>query len=543
MNLPEERFLMIKRVVQPSLPFSPDQMDGVDQTTEYSLFVVLEGFGSMTQSAPDHRLLPLSPGSVWLRVPIGNEKWVIDSQQNLRIIQVDFQLLLPEDEGTETEALYKALRGKESVLKSPTINMQAIEFTNNLLKQWNRPAECDLSTLNHLLREYLELLLKKARQAREGSPNAITRTIQYMEHAYTANIRQQDLSRIANMTASHFSYAFRKQTGLRPMDYLSDIRIRHAKQHLHCNGLNVKETAQQVGFTDEYYFSRRFKQRVGISPAAYVHIKRSSMKIIALSYTGQLLALGVKPLGAPRQHLANRTVDSLKAGIADIGDFYRIDLNAIAAFSPDLIVTAQELPHLEDYRLRLKRMAPLAIIPWDNQDVFGHLRQIAGILDKDQEAEAWINRHGEHSALAKAELQPYIDFSETVSLLRIVDGHIGLWAGKEFGHVLYQTLGLKPPPAVSLLMDGNKYFTPLSLTLDKIKSYAGDHLFVSVGDDPGSQAFYGNITSQSEWQELRAVQNNAVYQVSDTIWKFYEPRAISAQLQDAVQQFRSRRSS
>ncbi|MFE4709895.1 AraC family transcriptional regulator [Paenibacillus sp. NPDC056722] len=543
MNLPEERFLMIKRVVQPSLPYSPDQMDGVDQTTEYSLFAVLEGFGSMTQSAPDHRLLPLSPGSVWLRVPVGNEKWVIDSQQNLRIIQVDFQFPLPEDEGTETEALYKALRGKESVLKSPTINMQAIEFTNDLLKQWNRLAEVDLSTLNHLLKEFLELLLKKERQAREGSPNAITRTIQYMEHAYTANIRQQDLSRIANMTASHFSYAFRKQTGLRPMDYLSDIRIRHAKQHLHCNGLNVKETAQQVGFTDEYYFSRRFKQRVGISPAAYVHIKRSSMNIIALSYTGQLLALGVKPLGAPRQHLANRAVDSLKAGIADIGDFYRIDLDAVAAFSPDLIVTAQELPHLEDYRLRLKRMAPLAIIPWDNQDVFGHLRQIAGILDKDQEAEAWINRHGEHSALAKAELQPYIDFSETVSLLRIVDGHIGLWAGKEFGHVLYQTLGLKPPPAVSLLMDGNKYFTPLSLTLDKIKSYAGDHLFVSVGDDPSSQAFYGNITSQSEWQELRAVQNNTVYQVSDTIWKFYEPRAISAQLQDAVQRFRSRRSS
>ncbi|GGG68055.1 hypothetical protein GCM10010918_23580 [Paenibacillus radicis (ex Gao et al. 2016)] len=374
-------------------------------------------------------------------------------------------------------------------------------------------------------------------------PTAINRVIDYMEQTYSANIQHRELSTIAGMTSSHFSFAFRKRTGHRPMDYLTDLRIGRAKQFLHTDGLNVKETAQRVGFADEYYFSRRFKQRVGVSPAAYVQIRKSAMKTISLTYTGQLLAVGLKPLGALRQHLANQTVDPLKTGIVDVGDFYHMNLASIASLAPDLIVTAQDVPQFEQYHKQLKRIAPVAVIPWDQYDVFGHLKHIAGIVDKEKEAEKWISTHFEQAEQAREAVMPYMGKEESVSLFRISGETIGLWGGREFGHVLYQTLGLKPPAAVAKLMDEQKSFNPLNLRPEEMKSFAGDLMFISVPEDPASLAYLERLMTEPAWQELQAVRNGNVCRISDTLWKFYEPRAITEQLKEAVNLIQSRQSS
>lgn len=369
---------------------------------------------------------------------------------------------------------------------------------------------------------------------RAGIPSAIAEAIRYMERHYASNIDHLELAGLARMSSPHFSFMFRKYTGLRPTDYLADIRMRHAKKLLFPQGLSVRRTAREVGYEDEYYFSRRFKQRIGIAPQDYAHIRKRAGRTIALSYAGQMLAVGHTPLAAPQQHLVNRTIDRMKSGIADIGDFFGVDLNAIHRLTPDLIITAQELPGLEGMERRLRRIAPVAVYPWNRSDVFGHMRRIAALLDREYEAEAWIDGHLQDIARAREAIRPFVGAGETVSILRVYDGYIGLWSGREFGHVLYQSLGLKAPPPVAAMMDKSKYFRSVSLQPEELARYDSDRLFVSLGQDAASLDFYERLTRHPGWRRLTAVRRGHVYPVSDVVWKFYEPRAIALQLRDAV---------
>ncbi|THF76587.1 helix-turn-helix domain-containing protein [Cohnella fermenti] len=367
-----------------------------------------------------------------------------------------------------------------------------------------------------------------------GFHSAITEAIHYMERHYASTIEHRELTNAARLSASHFSHMFRMQTGLRPTDYLADIRIRHAKKLLFPGGLSVKQTAREVGFEDEFYFSRRFKQRLGIAPQDYASIHHTAGRTVALSYSGQLLALGITPLGAPQQHLANRTIDRMKGKIVDIGDFFGVDLNAIRRLSPNLIITARELPRLENMGRQLRRIAPVAVYPWDCSDVFGHMRRIAALLDREGEAEAWFAGHLQDVELAREAIKPHVGPDETVAILRIYDGYIGLWSGREFGHVLYHSLGLLPPPEVAALMDKHKYFRSVQLEPEELIRYDSSRLFVSLGQDPASLGYYESLTRHPAWQRLTAVRTDRVYPVLDDMWKFYEPRAVASQLRDAV---------
>ncbi|WP_168118729.1 AraC family transcriptional regulator [Paenibacillus sp. HB172176] len=365
-------------------------------------------------------------------------------------------------------------------------------------------------------------------------PQAIKDAIQYMEQFYASPIAHRELAGVAGMSPSHFSYMFRKQTGLRPTDYMTDIRIRHAKNLLQQEGMNVRNTALEVGFEDEYYFSRRFKQRLGIAPRDYTRFCRNTGRTVALSYVGQMLAVGITPLGAPQQHLVNRTMDPSKNSIADIGDFYSVDVNAIRHLEPELIITAKELPLLEEINAKLRRIAPVAVYSWDQSDVFGHMRRIAALLNREAEAERWIDGHRRNIRLARQAIKPYVDSQATVCLLRIYNGYIGLWSGRELGHVLYQSLGLKAPSAVAAMMDKQRYFPPVCLQPEDLQRFDSDHLFISLGQDAAALHFYEQLSRNFGWLRLKAVRSGNVHLVSDEIWKFYEPRAIAAQLRDAV---------
>lgn len=64
---------------------------------------------------------------------------------------------------------------------------------------------------------------------------------------------------------------FKKITTLTPIQFLTKTRIDHAKKLLEIYGGNItlSDTAEACGFDDPIYFSKRFKQFVGIPPDTY----------------------------------------------------------------------------------------------------------------------------------------------------------------------------------------------------------------------------------------------------------------------------------
>ena len=70
------------------------------------------------------------------------------------------------------------------------------------------------------------------------------------------------------MSPFHLVRSFKKELGLPPHVYLTQLRLQEAK-HLLAQGDSLAETAAAVGFYDQSALSRHFKKIYGVTPGRY----------------------------------------------------------------------------------------------------------------------------------------------------------------------------------------------------------------------------------------------------------------------------------
>jgi len=101
------------------------------------------------------------------------------------------------------------------------------------------------------------------------SHTQFTRVFDLIEARMGADLRLIDLAKANGTTTEAFSTAFIKSTGMSPKDYLTRRLNQEAIQLVINTDLKVKQIAQRLRFSDEFYFSRFFKRLNGCSPLAY----------------------------------------------------------------------------------------------------------------------------------------------------------------------------------------------------------------------------------------------------------------------------------
>ena len=70
---------------------------------------------------------------------------------------------------------------------------------------------------------------------------------------------------------TYFMKLFKKETGFTPTEYLTEMRIGHARRVMATGSIHrVKDIAVFCGFKDPYYFSRVFKKITGVSPENFI---------------------------------------------------------------------------------------------------------------------------------------------------------------------------------------------------------------------------------------------------------------------------------
>ena len=89
----------------------------------------------------------------------------------------------------------------------------------------------------------------------------------YPDCGYDLNIFLNTLP----FSAGYVKKVFKKETGLTPLQYLTDKRLENAASNLAMSGSrgNISEIAYQCGFSEPLYFSRLFKRKYGVSPRSY----------------------------------------------------------------------------------------------------------------------------------------------------------------------------------------------------------------------------------------------------------------------------------
>ncbi len=96
----------------------------------------------------------------------------------------------------------------------------------------------------------------------------IEHIIDYLEAHHDEEVSLSTLSQSLYMSPTYISRVFKEETGESPINYLIKIRLARAKALLKSNAnVTVKEAANQVGYSDAFYFSKLFKKYYGKSPS------------------------------------------------------------------------------------------------------------------------------------------------------------------------------------------------------------------------------------------------------------------------------------
>ncbi|MNL27589.1 Bifunctional transcriptional activator/DNA repair enzyme AdaA [compost metagenome] len=103
----------------------------------------------------------------------------------------------------------------------------------------------------------------------ENVVDVVNTAIHYMQQNISKTLTVKYLSDLVNISPSHFSYCFKKNTGVSPMEYFTQLKMQKACQYLQFTDQRVKEVALNVGIANAYYFSRLFTKVMGSSPRQY----------------------------------------------------------------------------------------------------------------------------------------------------------------------------------------------------------------------------------------------------------------------------------
>lgn len=124
---------------------------------------------------------------------------------------------------------------------------------------------------------------REKKNADLGQNKRITSVIRYMYAHLDENLTLDQISDEFDLSRSYLNAIFQKHTQHAPMDFFINLKMTRACSLLRSTDLHIYEIAQQLGYSDQYYFSRIFKKTVGISPkqyknSDYIHLKEPNLK-------------------------------------------------------------------------------------------------------------------------------------------------------------------------------------------------------------------------------------------------------------------------
>ncbi len=96
-----------------------------------------------------------------------------------------------------------------------------------------------------------------------------TATLNLLNFYVYDNPTLENLSKMLLVSEEYIIKQFKKKYGVTPHRYLLDKKIGIAKNRLHNTTDPIREISRQLGFENEHYFSKIFKQKTGSSPSQY----------------------------------------------------------------------------------------------------------------------------------------------------------------------------------------------------------------------------------------------------------------------------------
>lgn len=256
-----------------------------------------------------------------------------------------------------------------------------------------------------------------------------------------------------------------------------------------------------------------------------IEVPADPQRVIVLStYTGNAMALDVPLVGVDSWSKMNPRFESQ---LTDIEEVSEDDLEKIIELDPDLIIGSSTMKNID----KLKDIAPTVTFTYNNVDYLTQHLEIGKAVNKEEEAQAWIDDFKERTKTAGDEIRAKIGEDATVSVIENFDKQIYVF-GDSWGRgteILYQEMKLKMPAKVEEMALKDGYYM---LSQEVLPDYMGDYVIFSKDSEQDN-----SFQETDVYKNTDAVKNGNVFEANAKEFYFNDPLSLDYQLEFFINNF------
>ena len=499
-------------------------------TAEHTLLIFTEGQGFIHS---DHTFFPILVGKCYLLPPATAYQLEHEVTRPLGYYRIAFSVVHLDDKHMPVLYQQTLLPGCMELTAHPVNRLYRL--ADGLMAKSDCTDENKAFSQQLLFQELIGFLLQQNSSPGKrtmSTAQEVESTIDYIRQNYHENMTVGQLAELAHVPSWQYTRLFRELTGKKPLEFLTKIRVEQAKDLLIHSDASLRDIANQVGFSDEYYFNRRFRKTTGYSPRQYARLLKSKKSV--RDWTGHEVEIPVQPqrivyIGETFNDLLALQVETIAGGNLSWIDrtMYRDKLKHVQdlpfpftpddlmALGPDLILFASSD---EDEYNQTAGIAPT--LTFNSFATLGcRLHTLGDWLGKGEIAKQWLEDYDAKEAHMWQQLRTVLKPGETASVFIHDHGdRLFVMGVSGFSSALYHPYGFASGDKIQEMLAAEEGFSEIPEAA--LPDYAGDRLFMLLSEKPDSRLATQQLLSSELWKSLPAVQNGKVHLIEAQQWNW-----------------------
>ncbi|MCL2186314.1 MAG: AraC family transcriptional regulator [Treponema sp.] len=247
----------------------PSYVLPIERPDAYALYLIDEGKGIYTIGGTEYLIKEYDIFCMYPGVPVHCES---DQTAPLKMFAMSF-------DGVDARLLLNAAGFEPTNPVHTLVHNDAVSVSKayDFIYQWRGQEVYNTIQSTATLYAFLSKLVKINSLDQSVVPPGWTGTvhfqkaIDYIKANYCKPISAKDIANSINLSRSRLYSIFMEQIFISPQQYLEEYRIRKAVQLLEQRQGSLKEISVAVGFEDQLFFSRIFKQIIGKTPTNFIN--------------------------------------------------------------------------------------------------------------------------------------------------------------------------------------------------------------------------------------------------------------------------------
>ena len=202
------------------------------------------------------------------------------TEKSLPGAPLDYIVLGIEGLSFAFEKIAAARSGESTQAPSGTVSKYNVSKTNvctclNLMLEEVSRQEEDYETVCQNLLEVLLISMLRSGSLSVVPDNSrllnreCTQIKNYLDANYSETITLDSLAALTHMNKYYLAHTFTKYVGLSPINYLLQKRIQEGKSLLESTSYSIAQISDLLGFSSQSYFSQAFRKATGMTPMQY----------------------------------------------------------------------------------------------------------------------------------------------------------------------------------------------------------------------------------------------------------------------------------